>query len=178
VASRDAFDPELPAEQQFLEHLRRNPADAAMRMVFADWLEKTGQGDKAQIVRMFEDANRAYSRAMRKATRKVAPGWLAVVSRTPIEECGIQWKLKCPKSWSALATTEDDRVRHCDTCQRNVYFCATLDEVRERGAASQCVAFAPQLERDQAIGAYRIRKDGGWSELELGEVAVSPSRRR
>lgn len=74
MASRDAFDPELPSEHQFLEHLRRNPGDAAMRMVFADWLETTGLDGKAQIVRMFEDPNRAYSRAMRKASRKVDPG--------------------------------------------------------------------------------------------------------
>lgn len=101
-----------------------------------------------------------------------------MVSRTPIEECGIQWKFKCPKSWAALATTGEDRVRHCDTCQRDVYFCATLDEVMERGRASQCVAFAPQLEREHAIGAYRAQGPGGWGEMELGEVAVSPSRRR
>jgi uncharacterized protein (TIGR02996 family) len=171
VAKHDAIDPGPPAEHRFLEQLSRHPADAETRMVYADWLEETGQVRKSEVLRMFEDPNRAYSRAMRKASRAVDTDWLATVSRAPIEQCGVQFKLRCPKSWASLTPSGDVRIRYCDTCQRNVYFCATLLEVTERGRASQCVAFSPTLVREDALHAYRAE------EMEMGEVHVPDAPR-
>lgn len=161
-------DPDTPVEQRFLLRLRDNPEDLAMRMVYADWLEERDQAHKATFLRMLADEVDGMAARLRHAARGLPHEWLAIVSRAPIEKCAPQFQFKCPRSWEALAGTDDAKVRHCGTCARNVYFCIDLETVRMRGRAGDCVAFCASLVRDKALEEY----DG--DEVFMGEIASEP----
>lgn len=56
-----------------------------------------------------------------------------------IENC--QFSFQCPKDWFALERDPSNlKVRHCDTCNRNVHYCEIDDELMERVHAGDCVA--------------------------------------
>ena len=91
-------------------------------------------------------------------------GWLAAVSHAAVENCAVggtaiyEWRLRralatvefayeCPKDWAALTLTDDEKVRHCGQCQRNVHFCETIFEARHHAWAGECVAVAPGVPR-------------------------------
>jgi hypothetical protein len=46
----------------------------------------------------------------------------------------------CPRKWEALVETSDDAVRHCSTCAKPVFFCATDEETLAHARAGDCVA--------------------------------------
>ena len=54
-----------------------------------------------------------------------------------VQNCRL---LRCPLRWDALTETEEPGVKHCSSCEKNVYFCENLDDARERAANNQCVA--------------------------------------
>lgn len=161
-------DPTLPTERRFLDHLSQRPDDAGMRMVFADWLEETGQDRKAALLRMIEDPSFADSQELRAASNAVEDAWLATVSRAPIEGCEVELKFRCPKQWSSLTPADNLAIRACDTCERNVYFCISIEEVRERARERQCVAFSSRLTRRIALDEYDA---AGY--ILMGEVAAT-----
>jgi uncharacterized protein (TIGR02996 family) len=161
-----ALDPTLPAERRFLDHLGQHPDDAGMRMVFADWLEETAQHDKAALLRMVEDPGLADSKDLREASDLVDDTWLTTISRAPIDGCDVELRFRCPKSWSSLTPADAIGIRFCNACERNVYFCTTLAEVRERGRARECVAFSSALVRQDALEVYAEE-----DLLLMGEVA-------
>ena len=162
-------DPTLPTERRFLDHLSQHPDDAGMRMVFADWLEETGQDRKATRQRMNEDPSRADSHGLRAASNAGEDAWLATVGRAPIEGCEVELKFRCPKKWSSLTPADNNlAIRVCDTCERNVYFCISIEEVRERARERQCVAFSSRLTRRIALDEYDA---AGY--ILMGEVAAT-----
>jgi hypothetical protein len=57
----------------------------------------------------------------------------------PIENCP-KFAFQCPKQWSQLVPTAQDGVKHCGQCNRNVFYCATIDEARTRAKEGSCVA--------------------------------------
>jgi hypothetical protein len=67
----------------------------------------------------------------------------------PIGNCDPRFEFVCPKQWTDLSTTEDDRVRYCEACRERVYLCATESEAAEHSRSRHCVALlnpAPQTE--------------------------------
>jgi uncharacterized protein (TIGR02996 family) len=155
------YDADTPVEQHFLLQLRDTPDDLAMRMVFADWLEERGYYHKAVVVRLLADPPIEGSEAMRqlRAATLWTPGdWLAIVCRTPIERCrgplDARMNLVCPRTWDRLVSTDAPKRRWCSECGDDVHFCATLDEVRERGETRDVIALSPPLHRSQALEAY------------------------
>jgi uncharacterized protein (TIGR02996 family) len=76
------------------------------------------------------------------------PNWLAIVSDPDIEGCGKSgeddWRLDfvfvCDKTWADLKTTDDQTVRHCVTCSKNVHFCDTIVDAREHASQGHCIA--------------------------------------
>src|SRR5262245_32529246 len=114
-------------EAAFLRAILADPADDAPRLVYADWLDEQGTPEAAARAAFLRTtaAHAAAARAgarNRKALKKqlhetaltLDSGWLAVVTRVPIEEC---FEFSCPKRWEALKATDDPAVRHCDSCQ-------------------------------------------------------------
>ncbi len=53
----------------------------------------------------------------------------------------VVWEFKCSKNWEDLTPTENPKVRACDACQENVYFCASADELNHNARKGFCVAF-------------------------------------
>src|SRR5262245_33885184 len=80
----------MPDEAAFLKQLSDHPDDAATLLVYADWLEDGGAADRAAFLRlqqkllMMRHRQKGFSdtsRRLLRLGRKLAPDWLAVVSR-------------------------------------------------------------------------------------------------
>jgi hypothetical protein len=50
---------------------------------------------------------------------------------------------KCTANWDDMKRTSEQRVRHCEQCQKNVYFITKPDELIEAINLNRCVAIAP-----------------------------------
>jgi uncharacterized protein (TIGR02996 family) len=154
-------------EDDFLRALSQNPADDALRMIFADWLDERDDDlskTKAQFlrvtVRLMGPIQRVgWRHARRRELHELAqslPGaWLAVVSRLRIENCpeatrkanveelaqhGLVFTTVCEKQWDELAPIDTPTVRHCTACDQNVHYCDTIDEARKHARDGHCVA--------------------------------------
>lgn len=55
-----------------------------------------------------------------------------------IQNCEYEFQFQCPKEWSALRTTDDERIRQCDVCGKPVYHCETPIELKKRALNNQC----------------------------------------
>ena len=51
-----------------------------------------------------------------------------------------KFAFKCEERWAYLQTTEDDNVRFCDSCQQQVFFCKTDDELLIAIKNNRCVS--------------------------------------
>lgn len=153
----------MHAEQDFLRKLLDRPADDTALLVYADWLdEQGGAGSKAKagFIRFeLEAAERlatlpegdpsrvAIINRLRDLARDLDPGWLAVVSRPVLEACRFRLEFECPMQWERLTTTDDAKVRFCESCRQNVHYCDTIEEAREHAWKGGCVAVALPLVR-------------------------------
>ena len=117
------------------------------RVVYADWLEEHGDPIRAEFLRLQEMMPRladgshfeATSARLRQLSEAIAIDWRKKVARPLIENClGIE--LECPKDWGGLSTTERPNVRYCDSCQKKVYYCSSVEEARTHAFAGECVA--------------------------------------
>ena len=81
-----------------------------------------------------------------------------------IENC--KFAFKCPLRWEALRETDDPGIRHCDSCQREVYFCYGPAEAGQRARQGQCVAI--QTRHVAEAGA-----EGGGEQILMG-LPASP----
>ena len=63
-----------------------------------------------------------------------------VKEETTIRLCGLKFKRQCPLKWENLSATTDPLVRHCQTCEREVYFCASDEETMAHADAGHCIA--------------------------------------
>lgn len=52
----------------------------------------------------------------------------------------LRFAFECPRSWDALAPTDDPKVKHCDHCDQAVYLCADAQEARVHARVKRCVA--------------------------------------
>lgn len=137
-----------PIERQLLDAIAAG--DEASRLVYADRLEGQGDAARAELLRlshaldgMSPDApgfERATDR-LRELAAGIEPGWRARVAKRPVERCpGPLFDFACPKQWSRMDRTDDDAVRHCSSCHKHVYYCASVEEAREHAARGECVA--------------------------------------
>ena len=137
----------VPRDAREAELLDAASADHEARLVYADWLEGNGDHAKAEVLRIQHAlANDADDKAVEAATARVRHlasaielPWRARLTKLPIDNCP-QFRFKCPRQWADLEQTPVDGERFCGECQRTVYFCATIDEARVRGAEGKCVA--------------------------------------
>src|SRR5262249_45291482 len=42
-------------------------------------------------------------------------------------------------TWADMEPTDDDNVRHCETCSKHVYFCDNLADAREHSHEGHCI---------------------------------------
>ena len=59
---------------------------------------------------------------------------------TIIPLCDLKFKRRCPLKWENLFATADPRVRHCQSCDRDVHFCASDAETIAHAEEGHCIA--------------------------------------
>jgi uncharacterized protein (TIGR02996 family) len=142
-------------EAAFLAAIRAAPADDLSRLVYADWLAERGRAEGGFLRAECElaalapaDPRRDGLRArLREAGAGLDPGWLAAISRAPVEGCGVEFRFRCPKRWEQLRSTAEDGVRFCGPCRRKVFFCPSVEIAPTHAALGECVAVDPRLAR-------------------------------
>jgi uncharacterized protein (TIGR02996 family) len=144
----------------FVRSLLDNPSDALTRLVYADWLEE--QGDPASTVRAeflrtedewaalpeSDERRLSLQARLQELAGAIDSGWLAVVARTPLENCSVRFAYACPLRWDNLTPTADRNVRFCSACEQHVHYCATLAEAQHHAWSGECVAIDTRVARE------------------------------
>jgi hypothetical protein len=52
-----------------------------------------------------------------------------------------EMEVNCEKSWEELTETKESLVRHCEECNKDVFFIDSQDELKKAAASGKCVAF-------------------------------------
>ena len=72
---------------------------------------------------------------------------------------------KCTANWDEMKRTSDQRVRHCDSCEKDVYFITKPEELIDAINLNRCVAIAPPENQNDlyyprpTLGVPRSRQD-------------------
>lgn len=112
--------------------------DEAARGVYADWLEGHGREAEAEYLRAEEElaAIAPYhvrwdpvTGRLRQLAGLTALDWRRRVAHRALEGCELQ---RCPRYWSRMRSIGGDNVRICGACDRDVFYCTTLDEALRR----------------------------------------------
>jgi uncharacterized protein (TIGR02996 family) len=155
--------PFLPRDRREAELLRAiTERDEASREVYADWLEEHGHPREADFVRTQQalvaltpdDVGfRPQTQRLSQLAEAVDPRWRLRVARPVIENCTREdvprFSFKCPKEWGGLAATDKHDVKFCNACEKNVYYCTSVPEARDRAARGECVALDSRAMRWQ-----------------------------
>lgn len=143
-------------EQAFLDEILNSPGDDQVRLVYADWLEERGD-DRSRYVRAEVEFSQLapdhayydeYQSALRTLQLDFDRAWVVLLARSPIENCPIDFEFQCPKRWDKLAPTEEQFVRYCTECHRNVYHCQSIPEARLKSFLGECIAVDSSLARE------------------------------
>ncbi len=73
-----------------------------------------------------------------------------------------EFGFKCTANWDEMKPTSEQTVRHCDQCQKNVYFITKPEELIEAINLKRCVAIAPPESgkyQRPTLGVPRSSKD-------------------
>lgn len=133
----ETYGHEIDAVEDGLIRSIETLRDDASREVYADWLEERGQLVRAEFLRLElamrgskagHERDQAFVR-LRELASAIAPGWRVRLA-CPVVQCR---KPACPRHWGALVPTEDVAVRRCETCDGDVRYCWTKEEVVVRG---------------------------------------------
>jgi predicted RNase H-like nuclease len=66
-----------------------------------------------------------------------------MTNKTKIKQC--EFACQCPKTWENLLETNIETVRYCESCERNVYLSASVDEAYHNAEQGRCVAIPIRL---------------------------------
>ena len=58
-----------------------------------------------------------------------------------ISNCSINFKVKCPVLWESLEMTEQEDVRFCSRCEKDVYLCSTRKRAIAYAKLGRCIAY-------------------------------------
>lgn len=89
---------------------------------------------------------------------------------TCVRNC--QFSFKCSKQWEELTRTSFERVRHCASCSRDVFYCATDAELAESVKLNRCVA----VDLPDTVG-YPNKDNSGQVLIRTTVGVVSPEPR-
>jgi hypothetical protein len=67
-----------------------------------------------------------------------------------IRNCTVHFR--CPQLWTRLATTDDPKVRFCDSCTKPVYLVQNEEELAEQSSHGRCVAILNLSPEHEAFG--------------------------
>jgi uncharacterized protein (TIGR02996 family) len=145
----------MPDDAEFIAQILACPGDDGPRLVYADWLDE--QGDvrghwlrmTCELAHLPEGSTRRplLQRQIRLLAIKIDPDWRASVSRAPIENCRAEFSFECPKQWEQIQKTDDARIRTCESCGRDVFFCDTISQAHQLASRGECVALDSRIVR-------------------------------
>jgi uncharacterized protein (TIGR02996 family) len=133
----------------FVRAILANPAELTAWLVYADWLDEHDNTLHAEFLRLEVRRGQlvntdlewyAVEERLQELRAVLSPRWVAFFDRPKIENCDTPFRFKCPKRWEHLKLTRDFAVRHCDACEKEVYFCRTLPEAQGHARQGHCVA--------------------------------------
>jgi uncharacterized protein (TIGR02996 family) len=137
-------------DRAFIRAILANPAELSAWLVYADWLDEHDNPVHAEFLRLmaqrgqFNNTQPAWYETEERLTELRAvldPNWIAVFDRPKIENCELAFRFQCPKQWEQLKVRgTDPAVRHCDSCNKPVYYCSTLPEAQGHARQGHCVA--------------------------------------
>ncbi|WP_104801718.1 hypothetical protein [Limnohabitans sp. TS-CS-82] len=78
---------------------------------------------------------------------------------------------ECPKNWFEITKTEQAAVKHCSTCQKNVYLCITQNELDAFANQGECIAFFSNPDLPTRFNLSRER-----AEASLRDPNFQPER--
>lgn len=175
----------MNTEDAFIEAILSDPSAPAPRLIYADWLEESGDPSsiyRAEYLRIecaldalpARDPQRQKLQArLRNLRATVGDDWWRQLDWAAVEYC-VEFEFRCPQRWDTLLPTDDAEVRHCPQCQRNVHYCHTQQEARRLADAGECVAIDSRLVR---ISMRRLRETTQSGRMLLGRVAPTSPRR-
>ncbi len=79
---------------------------------------------------------------------------------TRIENC--KFTFKCPRTWEQLDQTDDDHVRFCGACAKQVHLCNTHESLLKHARDGHCVAI--RQENDLPYGTSVTRQGNRQTE--------------
>ena len=89
-----------------------------------------------------------------------------------VANCSYEFNFKCPKKWSSLSTTEDENVKFCDTCNKDVYKCNSKEELDSNISNGRCIAILDATaskyddsDDEMLMGAVLPYSDSWWSRV-------------
>ncbi len=171
-------------EQAFIRAILDQPADTALRLVYADWLEERGDAEsmrRAEFLRVECEMDGLPTNHPKRAQRqtrlrelraKIDDEWWQQLDWAPVDYC-VKFEYQCPQRWDSLQPTDDPAVRHCPECRQKVYYCRSAREVERRADSGECVAIDSRHPR-LPLGLLRTRVRSGRL---LGKVAPSLPKR-
>lgn len=174
----------------FLEAILAAPNDNTARLVYADWLEEKGDPRGAflrlEVLFASTPATDTHFSEVEARFRESGTGidsqWLALVSRTTIENCGVSLRFRCPLQWEHLQPMKDASVRFCESCRQQVFFCSSLLEAQTHAAVGDCIAVDPRFVRNPGDLESDFWDLPSWmptvEELEPGDKDDAPPRTR
>lgn len=87
--------------------------------------------------------------------RAIAPqtplSWRRGIARRLVEPCSLAHWPDCPREWPRLRSTGSEEVRFCGTCDRDVFYCLSIEQARGHTQADQRVvldAAVPRVKDD------------------------------
>jgi uncharacterized protein (TIGR02996 family) len=121
-------------------------------------LERRMQQLAGQLANLSKQLRQPIPTRLQQLAATFDPNWLAVVGDPAIEGCGKStregWPLRfdfvCDKTWADMKPTGDNKVRHCESCNKRVHFCDNLADAREHSREGHCIA----------IDVGIVRRDG------------------
>jgi uncharacterized protein (TIGR02996 family) len=171
-------------DRTFIRAILANPAELTAWLVYADWLDEHGNTAHAEFLRLMArhgelvNTDREWYVAedrLQELRATLDPNWVAVFDRPKIENCDTAFKVRCPKRWENLKVLDEPAVRYCSFCEKNVYYCHTLEDAKGHARREHCVAvrlgvlrypgdLKPPSDRAEDIGEieqYTDRVDDG-----------------
>jgi uncharacterized protein (TIGR02996 family) len=141
-------------EETFLQAILTAPHDVSLRLIYADALEELGDA-RAEFLRLEAELYcqpKAAHRTQWLNTRlqelrpEINADWLALLDRTLIEGC-FQGGSECPKNWDCLKPTAEGCIRFCETCQKKVFHCASVEHAQRHANFGHPVAVDSRVPR-------------------------------
>ncbi len=74
-------------------------------------------------------------------------------------QCEKKFKFKCPNDWYAMDETNNARIRHCQECDKDVYFCVDAAEILKAKTEGLCVGFVEKDEEGSDITLGLLQPD-------------------